>query len=74
MLSRLLIDALWSPEGKGLTSWLLFVRFILIFPPDIMGQVWYLIVWIPGPCSLSFLSSDKADSFPYCNVWYILMK
>ena len=22
MLSRLLIAALWSPEGKGLTSWL----------------------------------------------------
>ena len=26
MLSRpLFIDALWSPAGKGLTSWLLFV-------------------------------------------------
>ena len=30
MLSRLFIDALWSPEGKGLTSWLLFVMFIVI--------------------------------------------
>ena len=30
MLSRLLIAALWSPEGKGLTSWLLFVMFIVI--------------------------------------------
>ena len=30
MLSRLLIAALWSPEGKGLTSWLLFVKFIVI--------------------------------------------
>ena len=28
MLLRLFIAALWSPEGKGLTSWLLFVRFI----------------------------------------------
>ena len=27
MLSRLLIAALWSPAGKGLPSWLLFVRF-----------------------------------------------
>ena len=27
MLSRLLIVALWSPAGKGLTSWLLFVMF-----------------------------------------------
>ena len=31
MLLRLLIAALWSPEGKGLTSWLLFVMFIVIF-------------------------------------------
>ena len=30
MLSHLLIVALWSPEGKGLTSWLLFVMFIEI--------------------------------------------
>ena len=29
MLSRL-FNALWSPEGKGLTSWLLFVVFIVI--------------------------------------------
>ena len=26
--ARLLIDALWSPAGKGLTSWLSFVMFI----------------------------------------------
>ena len=25
MLSRLFIAAVWSPAGKGLTSWLLFV-------------------------------------------------
>ena len=30
MLLRLFIAALWSPEGKGLTSWLLFVRFKLM--------------------------------------------
>ena len=30
MLSRLFIAALWSPKGKGLTSWLLFVMFIVI--------------------------------------------
>ena len=30
MLSRLFIAALWSPEGKGLISWLLFVMFIII--------------------------------------------
>ena len=27
MLSCLFIDALWSPAGKGLTSWLTFVMF-----------------------------------------------
>ena len=30
MLSRLFIAALWSPKGKVLASWLLFVMFILI--------------------------------------------
>ena len=29
MLSRLFVAVLWSPEGKGLTSWLLFVMFIV---------------------------------------------
>ena len=31
--------ALLSPEGKGLTSWLLFVMLILIF---------YFHIWYPG--------------------------
>ena len=30
MLSCLFIAALWSPEGKGLTSWFLLVMFIVI--------------------------------------------
>ena len=30
MLSRLFIAALWSPEGKWLTSWLLFLIFIVV--------------------------------------------
>ena len=30
VLSRLLIAALWSPAGKGLTSWLLFVMFVFL--------------------------------------------
>ena len=52
MLSRLFIAALWSPEGKGLTSCLLFVMLICI-----LGQVWYFIVSIPDPCCRSY--SDK---------------
>ena len=50
MFSRLFIAALWSPAGKGLTSWLLFVMFncvFVTFPCGILGQVWYLIVSIP---------------------------
>ena len=30
VLSRLCIAALWSPAGKGLTSWLLFVMFVFL--------------------------------------------
>ena len=29
MLSRLFIAALWSPAGKGLTSWILLMMFIV---------------------------------------------
>ena len=60
MLSRLFIAALWSPAGKGLTSWLLFVMFnciFITFPCYILGQVWYLIVSIPDLCHLSYLYS-----------------
>ena len=40
MLSRLFIAAVWSPAGKGLTSWLLFVMFncvFITFPCGILG-------------------------------------
>ena len=56
MLSRLFIAALWSPAGKGMISWLLFVMFNCVFvtlPCGILGQVWYLIVSTPGLCRLS---------------------
>ena len=46
MLTRLFIAALWSPAGKGLTSWLLFVMSNCVtFPCGILGQVRYLIVF-----------------------------
>ena len=56
MLSRLFIAALWSPAGKGLTSWLLLVMFIvfLLFPCGFLGQVWYFIVSFPDLCRLSY--------------------
>ena len=46
-LSRLYIVALWSPVGKELTSWLLFMMFNCAFgtfPGGVLCQVWCLIV------------------------------
>ena len=42
MLSRLFVAALWSPTGKWLTSWLLFVMSncdFVTFPCGILDQV-----------------------------------
>ena len=58
MLSRLFIVAVWSPAGKELISWLLFVMFncvFVTFPCGILGQVWYLIVSFPDLCRHSYL-------------------
>ena len=57
MLLRLFIAALWSPEEKGLNSWLLIVMFIcdfVTFPFGVLGKVWSLIVSILDPCCLSY--------------------
>ena len=43
MLSRLFIAALWSPAGKGLTSWLLFVMFSCVFVTLCVNLVLYCI-------------------------------
>ena len=66
MLSRLFIVALWSPAGKRLTAWLSFVMFncvFVTFPCGILGQVWYLIVWIPDLCHLSYFGIAKTANF-----------
>ena len=40
MLLRLFITALWSTAGKGLTSWLLLVMFILfLLLPHVVSRV-----------------------------------
>ena len=52
MLSRLFIAALWSPAGKGLTYWLLFVMSncdFVNFICGVLGQVSYLILLSPLP-------------------------
>ena len=57
LCARLFICALWSPAGKGLTSWFSFVvsdcEFIT-FPIGILGQVWFLIVSISDLCTLTY--------------------
>ena len=71
MLSRLFIASLWSPAGKGLTSWLSLVMFkcvFVTFPCSILGQVWYLIVPVPdlckgGGCTLIVSHIRKLRSF-----------
>ena len=62
MLSRLFIAALWSPAGKGLTSWLLILMFNFVFvtfPYGNLGQVWFLIVSIHNLCRLSHFENSK---------------
>ena len=54
---RLFIAVLWSPVGKGLTSWLLFVVLNCVFVTyscGTPGEVWYLIVSITDLCPLSY--------------------
>ena len=58
----LFIYALWSPAGKGLTSWLSFVMSnceFVTFPIGILGQVWSLIVSIPYLCPLSYFAQGQ---------------
>ena len=63
--ARLFICALWSPAGKGLTSWLSFVvsTVSLSLPIGILGQVWYLIVSIPDLCTFTYFYSKNKFKF-----------
>ena len=54
--ARLFVDALWSPAGKGLAFWLSFVMSYSM-SIGILGQVWCLILSIPGLCPLSYFDS-----------------
>ena len=70
MLSRLVFAALWSPAGKGLTSWLLFVMSncdFVTFPCGILGQMWYLVVLIPDLCRLSYFLSKSRFCLSFCH-------
>ena len=65
---RLFIAALWSPAGKGLASWLLFVMFncvFVTFPCGILGQVWYVTILILDLCCHCYFKvADTLESFP----------
>ena len=59
--ARLFINVLWSPVGKGLTSWLSFVMSnyeVVTFPLVSWVQVWRLIVSIPDLCPISYFDAD----------------
>ena len=62
--ARLFKCALWSPAGKGLTSWFSFVvsncEFV-DFSIGILGQEWYLIVSIPDLCTLTYFNIYNAE-------------
>ena len=71
--ARLFICALWSPAGRGLTSWLSFVVLLWVcrFPIGILGQVWCLIVSIPDLCTITYICH-----FPIGiqgQVWYLIV-
>ena len=55
--ARLFICALWSPAGKGLTSWYSFVVSYCEchISIGILSQVWYLILPISDLCTLTYL-------------------
>ena len=66
----LFIDALSSPAGKELTSWLSFKTSyykVVTFPFGILGQVWCLIVSIPYLCSLSYFDKLNLAFMLMCN-------
>ena len=69
LCERLFICALWSPAGKGLTSWLSFV--VSNFPIGILAQVWYLIVSIPDLCTLTYFVTFLCRILG--QVWYLIV-
>ena len=58
--------ALWSPAGKGLTSWLLFVVFscaFVSFSCGILAQVWYLYLIFYHVCVCACVCVKRYDGF-----------
>ena len=76
LCARLFICALWSPAGKGLTSWLSIVVSTVgcHFPIGILGQVWYLIVSIPDLCTLTYFHKPVRTFLISCCSHCLLIK
>ena len=63
MLSRLFVAALWSPAGKGLTSWLLLVMFIVfVLLSHVVSCGTFCIVSLYLPTFLLLLYQHVCDS------------
>ena len=63
---------MWSPAGKGLTTWLSFVMLncvFVTFPCGILGQVWHLTVSIPDLCSFY----NIVPSNMHCQVFFFMI-
>ena len=56
ILYCLFLEALWSPAGRGwpLVCGVFFFGVFVTFTYGVLGQVWYLIVWVPDLCFLPF--------------------
>ena len=74
MLSCLFIATLWSPAGKGLTSWLSCLMIYCVFvtcPCGVLCQVWYLIVSISDLCFLNyFVQKASLATMLNCQLYY----
>ena len=74
----LFIDALRSPAGKKLTSWLSFKMSnyeVVTFLFGILGHVWCLIVSIPHLCSLTIFDKLNLACMLMCNsVYHITLR
>ena len=69
MLSRPYIAALWSPAGKGLTSWLLFVMFNCVYVTlwqRVNHKLFLHLVTLFTPCkkALKILTAEANVCFP----------
>ena len=67
LCARLFICALWSPAGKGLTSWLSFVVSTVssLLSHWYPGSVWYFIVSTPDLCTLTYFAL-RLEFTPLC--------